>query len=426
MAGAGVSGDHGPCSAPPAGGGAGSAATSDRAATDARVASSLGRTLHGLDGLRGLAILGVLCAHFLNRWPGGGPLDRALIAALGLGWAGVDLFFVLSGLLITGILMDTLGGRGWWSSFLVRRALRIFPLYYLALALFGWLGPALGLIDPWTFGRWGWWYWAYLGNWAFAFQQVIPPLSHFWSLAVEEQFYLGWPLVVLAARGRRLAWVAGALFLAGPLLRAWVVYGTGWPAGSAYRVTPGRLDQLALGALLAVALRDAWLRPLLLRAWPALAIAGAGGFLALGLLNGPFDMHRAPLELWSHTFLGLAFAGLLVAAVATEGTGAPLQRLLRTRPLQVLGRVSYGVYVLHYFVHLTALAWLAARPWGAALLGDRAGYALYAALGAGASVALAEVSWRLVERPALSLKRFFVVRRPAAPPAGPAVLGSRP
>ncbi len=426
MAGAGVSGGPGSRPAPPAGGGAGSAAASGWAAADARVAASLGRTLHGLDGLRGLAILGVLCAHFLNRWPGDGPLDRALIAALGLGWAGVDLFFVLSGLLITGILVDTLGGRGWWSSFLVRRALRIFPLYYLALALFGWLGPALGLIDPWTFGRWGWWYWAYLGNWAFAFQQVIPPLSHFWSLAVEEQFYLGWPLVVLAARGRRLAWVAGALFLAGPLLRAWVVYGTGWPAGSAYRVTPGRLDQLALGALLAVSLRDAWLRPLLLRAWPALAAGGAAGFLALGLANGPFDMHRAPLELWSHTLLGLAFAGLLVAAVATEGTGAPLQRLLRARPLQVLGRVSYGVYVLHYFVHLTALAWLGARPWGAALLGDRAGYALYAALGAGGSVALAEVSWRLVERPALSLKRFFVVRRPAAPPAGPAVLGSRP
>ncbi len=426
MAGAGVSGAGGAAEAAEAARAARAARAAGAAGADARVAASLGRPLHGLDGLRGLAILGVLCAHFLNRWPGDGPLDRALIAALGLGWAGVDLFFVLSGLLITGILVDTLGGRGWWSSFLVRRALRIFPLYYLALALFGWLGPALGLIDPWTFGRWGWWYWAYLGNWAFAFQQVIPPLSHFWSLAVEEQFYLGWPLVVLAARGRRLAWVAGALFLAGPLLRAWVVYGTGWPAGSAYRVTPGRLDQLALGALLAVALRDAWLRPLLLRAWPALAAGGAAGFLALGLANGPFDMHRAPLELWSHTFLGLAFAGLLVAAVATEGTGAPLQRLLRARPLQVLGRVSYGVYVLHYFVHLTALAWLGARPWGAALLGDRAGYALYAALGAGLSVALAEVSWRLVERPALSLKRFFVVRRPAAPPAGPAVLGSRP
>ena len=426
MAGAGVSGAGGAAEAAEAARAARAARAAGAAGADARVAASLGRPLHGLDGLRGLAILGVLCAHFLNRWPGDGPLDRALIAALGLGWAGVDLFFVLSGLLITGILVDTLGGRGWWSSFLVRRALRIFPLYYLALALFGWLGPALGLIDPWTFGRWGWWYWAYLGNWAFAFQQVIPPLSHFWSLAVEEQFYLGWPLVVLAARGRRLAWVAGALFLAGPLLRAWVVYGTGWPAGSAYRVTPGRLDQLALGALLAVALRDAWLRPLLLRAWPALAAGGAAGFLALGLANGPFDMHRAPLELWSHTFLGLAFAGLLVAAVATEGTGAPLQRLLRARPLQVLGRVSYGVYVLHYFVHLTALAWLGARPWGAALLGARAGYALYAALGAGLSVALAEVSWRLVERPALSLKRFFVVRRPAAPPAGPAVLGSRP
>lgn len=412
---------------------AGVPATADPAArgapesASARVAAALGGTLHGLDGLRGLAILGVLCAHFLNAWPGTGTLDRAAITGLGLGWAGVDLFFVLSGLLITGILVDTLGARGWWSTFLVRRALRIFPLYYLALALFGLLGPSLGLIDPWTFGRWGWWYWAYLGNWAFAFQQVIPPLSHFWSLAVEEQFYLAWPLVVLAARGRRLAWVAGGIFLCGPLLRAWVVYGTGWPVGSAYRVTPGRLDQLALGALLAVLLRDPALRPRLLRAWPWLAAAGAAGFLALGLANGPFDMHRAPLELWSHTLLGLAFAGLVVAAVAGEGTGVGLQRLLLRRPLQALGRWSYGVYVFHYFVHLWALGALRATPWGAGLLASRAGYALYAAAGAGASVALAALSWRLVERRALALKRFFVARPPGAPPrAGPAVIGSRP
>jgi peptidoglycan/LPS O-acetylase OafA/YrhL len=363
-----------------------------------------------LDGLRGVAIGGVLAAHFLNAWPGQAPLDRAVLAGLGLGWAGVDLFFVLSGFLITGILVDTLGRRGWWGTFLARRALRIFPLYFLALALFGLFGPAAGLIDPWTFGRWGWWYWTYLGNWAFAARQVIPPLSHFWSLAVEEQFYLCWPAVVLVARGRRLAWTAGALVLAGPALRALVVHATDWPVGSAYRVTPGRLDELALGALLAVALREAAWRPWVRRAWPAALVAGAAGFLALGLALGPFDMHREPLEIWSHSLLGLGFAGLVAGAVVGEGTPAPLQRLLAWRPLPWLGRYSYGLYVVHYFVHLTALRWLRSTPTGAALLADRLGYALYAAAGAGVSLALAWASWHLVERRFLALKRFFVAR----------------
>jgi peptidoglycan/LPS O-acetylase OafA/YrhL len=363
-----------------------------------------------LDGLRGVAIGGVLAAHFLNAWPGQAPLDRAVLAGLGLGWAGVDLFFVLSGFLITGILVDSLGRRGWWGAFLARRALRIFPLYFLALALFGLFGPAAGLIDPWTFGRWGWWYWTYLGNWAYPARQVIPPLSHLWSLAVEEQFYLAWPAVVLLARGRRLAWTAGALVLAGPALRALVVHATDWPVGSAYRVTPGRLDELALGALLAVALRDAGWRPWVRRAWPAALAAGAAGFLALGLALGSFDMHREPLEIWSHSLLGLGFAGLTAGAVVGEGTPAPLQRLLAWRPLPWLGRYSYGLYVVHYFVHLAALGALSATPGGAALLGSRTGYALYAAGGVAVSLGLAMASWHLLERRCLALKRYFVAR----------------
>ncbi len=386
------------------------------AAADLRIAASLRRPMPSLDGLRGVAIGGVLAAHFLNAWPGRAPLDQAVIAALGLGWAGVDLFFVLSGFLITGILVDTLGARRWWGDFLARRALRIFPLYFVALALFGLLGPAAGLIDPWTFGRWGWWYWSYLGNWAYAARQVIPPLSHFWSLAVEEQFYLAWPAVVLLARGRRLAWTAAALVLAGPGLRALIVHASGWPVGSAYRVTPGRLDELALGALLAVALRDQALRPWVRRGWPLALAAGAAGFLALGLAQGPFDMHRPAMEIWSHSLLGLGFGGLVAGAVVGEGTAAPLQRLLGARPLRLLGRYSYGLYVVHYFVHRAALVALSAAPAGAALLGYRAGYLVYAALGALASLALAAASFHLLERRFLALKRFFV----AAPSrAGP-------
>ncbi len=377
---------------------------------DARMAGALRRNMPSLDGLRGLAIGGVLASHFLASWPTASPGDRAFIALVGLGWSGVDLFFVLSGFLITGILVDTLGAATWWGSFLARRTLRIFPLYYLALAIFWWAGPAAGLIDPWTLRRWGWWYWGYLGNWAFAAEQTIPSLTHFWSLAVEEQFYLLWPAVVWLARGRWLAWVAAGLFAAGPLLRLVIVEASGWPVGSAFRVTPGRLDQLALGALLAVLFRSAAGRAWLWRWWRPVAVAGALGFLALGLPLGPFDMHRAPLEIWAHTLLGLAYGGLLCGAVAGEGTGGALQRLLGVAPLQVLGRYSYGLYVVHYFVQEAGLPLLRRWPAGATALTTRGGVLAWAAVATAVSLGLAWLSWHLFERRFLALKSRFVAR----------------
>jgi peptidoglycan/LPS O-acetylase OafA/YrhL len=396
-------------------------------AADARIAAALRGQMRGLDGLRGLAIAGVLACHFLNAWPGATPVDRAAIAALGLGWTGVDLFFVLSGFLITGILVDSRGAMGWWGGFLARRSLRIFPLYFLALALFGLVGPTLGLVDPWTFGRWGWWYWSYLGNWAFAAEQVIPALSHFWSLAVEEQFYVLWPLVVLAARGRRLAVVSAALVLAGPALRAGIVHGSGWPVGSAFRVTPGRVDALALGALLAVLLRSVAGRAAVARSWPWAAGLGAVTFLALGLPRG-FDMHDPLLEVWSHSALALGFGGLVAGAVCGEGGDGLLARCLRARPLRALGRYSYGLYVWHYLVHVGALGALRARPWGAALLETRGGYLLHVGAATAATFALAWGSFHVVEKRVLALKDRLAPRPEVAPafatrPLTPAVRG---
>ncbi|HEV2844590.1 MAG TPA: acyltransferase, partial [Thermoanaerobaculia bacterium] len=205
--------------------------------------------LPALDGLRGLAILLVLLLHFTVY---GGPpategIDKLFYRAAQAGWIGVDLFFVLSGFLITGILYDAKGGENYFRSFYARRVLRIFPLYYGALAVFLLLVPAL---RPGSF-----WHWTYLSNVQIA-REGWPDsgaLGHFWSLAVEEQFYLFWPVAVLLLARRSLmaaCWVC----LAGSLLLR-VGLHLADQETAAFVLTPARLDSLAAGALLALAAR---------------------------------------------------------------------------------------------------------------------------------------------------------------------------
>ena len=208
--------------------------------------------LPALDGFRGLAILAVMLSHFLNAghavteesWWG-----RVLLG----GFVGVDMFFVLSGFLITGILLDArvTTARG-FGVFYARRALRIFPLYYASLALVFLLRPA-GPDSPWwdrTFasnlgatwkGRW-----------------LVSPegfdLGHFWSLAVEEQFYLVWPFLVAALGRRHLPKICLACLVIAPVIHFAFHFSGNAPA--AYLFTPVRLHTLAAGAWLALAFRD--------------------------------------------------------------------------------------------------------------------------------------------------------------------------
>src|SRR5690625_4685275 len=145
-----------------------------------------------LDGVRGVAILLVILFHCFPS-----PLT-------GLGWIGVDLFFVLSGFLITGILIDSKGNKRYYSNFIGRRILRIFPLYYLVLFIMLFLLPLIGRgfssgSNYSFYLRHQGWFWSYLQNWLFSFHGFPKNLilSHFWSLGVEEQFYLVWPFLVL-------------------------------------------------------------------------------------------------------------------------------------------------------------------------------------------------------------------------------------
>src|SRR4029450_1185274 len=166
-----------------------------------------------LDGLRGIAILMVLGHHYSIVWSRTIPLESGIRSVLEFGWCGVDLFFALSGFLITGILIDAKGQESYFPRFYWRRLVRIFPLYYVFLAAVFVLLPFFPGIGVTTAQVAPWWYLTYLQNWKPNRGASDPFLGHTWSLAVEEQFYGVWPLIVRFSSTKVLTWVcvAGAL-----------------------------------------------------------------------------------------------------------------------------------------------------------------------------------------------------------------------
>ena len=233
----------------------------------ARRGSSIagGAHLPALDGLRGLAIVMVLFVHFIGDLAPRTPVERGMVKLANYGIWGVDLFFVLSGFLITGILHDAKASPHYLRNFYVRRTLRIFPLYFgVLLLLFGVL-PFLPISYPAGLSeaaRHQGWLWTYTCNvyLARAGSWALPYVSHFWSLAVEEHFYLLWPWVVLALRREALlgACAVGVVFALG-LRVALSFAGAGEVA--LVVLTPCRLDALFIGAFLALAVRSVGIEP---------------------------------------------------------------------------------------------------------------------------------------------------------------------
>lgn len=201
-----------------------------------------------LDGLRGVAILAVLLRHFGLSYPADTPIDQAVSTLFLFGWSGVDLFFVLSGFLISGILIETRHATNYFASFWARRALRIVPVYFAFLTL--WflvlpqVAPRLGLHA--NFGEEHWLpYWTWTAN----LFGGVPQLGHLWSLSVEEQFYLAWPVVVWLLSNRSVARLCIVLAVVCPAIRVLLLsvpLEPSWP----WEIFK-RADSLALGALVA-------------------------------------------------------------------------------------------------------------------------------------------------------------------------------
>lgn len=360
-----------------------------------------------LDGLRALAILLVFVSHY-----GGGLHGNFVMRIIGhvreRGWIGVDLFFVLSGFLITGILYDTRNDPGYFRKFYARRALRIFPVFYATAVLLLLLTPLL---------RWHWrpmqaLFLVYLGNIPatrdFSLYLVDSGrskvltlfLAHLWSLCVEEQFYLLWPLLVWMARTRqRILWLALVVMVAELGVRTWIVQHTtfGDAQNLMFRNLPFRADTLMAGAMLAMVVRGPW----------AAAWQRASKWIFLGTLAVLLCLAGAssdPAAKWQLS-LGLSLVavmcmGLVGAVLAPQSAWTTV---FSARPLRVLGRYSYGFYLFHVLL-LNFWYWLMGAA-GFVVHSAVLGSAIAVGTNFALTFLLAKLSYQRLERPFLRRKR---------------------
>ncbi len=329
-----------------------------------------------LDAVRGVAILVVMLHN-------SGTLPRLFAQ----GWMGVDLFFVLSGFLITGILIDSKQSESYFKSFYVRRCLRIWPLYYSALFFMFVLVPFLRPSEASTvFAARSSPWWAY----PLFLQNFLVPsptgatglLGVTWSLAVEEQFYLVWPWVIQYCSGTQMRRIAIAVICVSPVLRFYL---------SSHHVNIYsnpfcRLDALMAGALLAVVVRSENFLPssFLKRAWIALFV------------TAPLALLAAILGARWIAFSFTAMASMSFVYLALFSSQKWLQVMLKNRFLTYTGVISYGLYLLHKIPFDAAKSFHFDRH-----------PLLVLPVAIVASYALANLSWNLLEKPFLRLKRFF-------------------
>jgi len=345
-----------------------------------------------LDAVRGLAVLLVL-VHNTGSYP---VLHLRLISDNG--WMGVDLFFVLSGLLITGILLDTKESDGYFRNFYARRCLRIWPLYYSALFLMFVMVPFLrpseahsifeARSSPW------WAYPIFLQNFLIPIPTMATGLLGVtWSLAVEEQFYLVWPLVVRFCTNVQLRTLAIAVICVSPALRFYLSL----HQVNIYSNTFCRLDGLMAGALLALLLRSG-------KFVPSKYVSGAWTAL---LVSAPLALVIDTLHQRWIVFSLVAMASVSFVYLALFSTQKWLQAILTSRFLIYAGTISYGIYLLQKIpVDAAKNLHLDQHP------------LLAFPITAAATYAMAAVSWNLLEKPFLRLKRFFEAKTVYVVPAG--------
>jgi peptidoglycan/LPS O-acetylase OafA/YrhL len=330
-----------------------------------------------LDGLRGLAVLAVFFYHSKERLEGT-PFHQASL----WGWSGVTLFFVLSGFLITSILFEAQNEPHYFRNFYARRALRIWPVYVLVLAVC--YGISSWFVNAQVNTPW-WAYPLFVQN---LFHFVLPPaIGPTWSLAIEEQYYFLWaPIVRFLKRPWMLAVVLITALITSPLLRlshhAWIT--------PTHTLT--HLDGIAMGSLIALGLHSLALDR---RKWLVLGCFSIGiGFSAASSFAGGTAFLDSALT--------IGFAGTVLVSIASTGSRSPLNWLLRRGPLPFYGKISYGLYMTHIFVFIY-LGWFDVKMDAYGMPGNLAVVSLRLV----ACTIVATALWYGFESRIMRLKRYF-------------------
>ncbi len=372
-------------------------------------------------------------------------LDSAAQSIFSCGWIGVDLFFVLSGFLITGILFDTKDTQHYFLTFYARRALRIFPLYYAVVAFSFLVLPAiashLGDTAQAKLDRFGtiegdqWMYWTYLSNFAIAhaerFRHGILDVS--WSLAIEEQFYLIWPTIVFFCSRRTLIRICIGAIVFALAYRCWL-YAAGAHWLSNYVLTPARIDTLAVGALIALTARGPSGLSSLAR------FAGPVALLCLTLLAGDavwrfatslhnpggvnlFSADLPELRTVGYSIIAILFGAVLVLALeasrsrasapaSSTATGRPsaLVRLFESPLLRSFGKYSYAMYLFHLPIRAVPRDLIFNKHVPVIAGSQIPAQLLFTIVCIALTFAAAWLSWHLYEKHWLALKRFVEYR----------------
>lgn len=376
----------------------------------------VGGHIPALDGVRGLAILAVLIYRFglqgdfyLSTDPAD-QLPQWAVLGLALGQRGVDLFFVLSGFLITGILFDAKGESQFFRHFYTRRVLRILPLYYGSLVLFLLVIPCFltSAQFPTKYAQEDQhWLWLHAANLSFLFrgEWSLGRLDHFWSLAIEEHFYFVWPLVIFLCNRGTAMWVCAVGFFASPLARmAWIK--AGGVDVAIDTLTIFRLEGLLAGAWLALAVRGP--NGLSVLAKPAKWV-----LIGTGLLLLPTVLTNKRLMTIPETLYAAFFAASL-AMVLTSGAQSWCGRLCGSRFLRFFGKYSYAMYIFQNpLVPLVAL-FVTSNQLEAATGSFVAGRIVYVLMMALVTTLVALASWNLFEKHFLALKDILAPKTRAA------------
>jgi peptidoglycan/LPS O-acetylase OafA/YrhL len=375
-----------------------------------------GTHVPALDGLRGLAIALVMLLHFTQegRLEPTTTVDGLFAQVALLGWAGVDLFFVLSGFLITGILFEAKGSERFFRNFYMRRALRIFPLYYGFLAIWFFLLPRVYTWPSYAASsiHTQAWSWTYLTNVIQALHGDLGAAptytGHFWSLAVEEQFYLAWPMAVFLLQRRQLIRLCLACILGSLLLRVWLSADGNLIA--AYVLTPSRMDALAVGSLLALIGRssDGLLH---LRRWALPVAISSGMVFAVTLWSQPAEPLASLLVPGLDHFALAVLSGVLILWAVGAGPGTTGHHVFSSPGLRFMGRYSYAMYVFHLPVAYFLGEFAFRVPDVPTVAGSHLpGELLFVGAATVICVALAYASWHGYEKHFLKLKGAFTYR----------------